>query len=530
MENHSRKLCYPLEAPMASNLKETYPALAATLEAQGIHEAPTEEPALLQSVAVTAKDADYLRTKLKAEFPAEFFLKNSFDRADQRKVEPEPFYRFNGEVVAFNPVTRHYEQMSLEMAAAMVESQFSIPNAQERGTQSRAKRAITQMILAQPPASFCGLVAGYEGGVYETRGHELVIVPYTERIMEAADTERPTPGDDKLPYFDQWRPLWDELFRPLLVRPKGNENEAETQYAIFCKYVAGCREVIGRGHEAKIPALAIVGAAGTGKTLLGEIVNASLTGRKADPTDYLYGDTMFNSHLVGAPLWLVDDKQLRDQKTAARLKETVVGSGFQVSKKNVADQPLLYPVRSILILANDDLFSRRSVPVIDASTQDKIILFKAYEGGIPPADRAERWSRFMDALPHWLAFLDQYVAPDLDRTQRMIVPAWQNPEIMQMIFDDTDDGAVHRMIQTLLEEQPELDGQSMTAQTWISKMENCSEISGDVLRLCGTPERFGRRISTLAERFPELYRTGERAPSKKRERLIRIYSTAPANQ
>lgn len=287
--------------------------------------------------------------------------------------------------------------------------------------------------------------------------------------------------------------------------------------------------MIGRGHEAKIPALAIVGAAGTGKTLLGEIVNASLTGRKADPTDYLYGDTMFNSHLVGAPLWLVDDKQLRDQKTAARLKETVVGSGFQVSKKNVADQPLLYPVRSILILANDDLFSRRSVPVIDASTQDKIILFKAYEGGIPPADRAERWKRFMDALPYWLAFLDQCVVPDLDRTQRMIVPAWQNPEIMQMIFDDTDDGAVHRMIQTLLEEQPDLDGQAMTAQAWITKMMNCSEIRGDVERLCNTPERFGRRISSLAERFPELY---ERARSSgassfgKRTRLIKISKEA----
>ena len=508
---------------MASNLKETYPALAATLEAQGIHEAPAEEPAPLQSVAVTAKDADYLRTKLKAEFPAEFFPKNSFDRADQRKIEPEPFYRFGegSAIVSFNPVTRHYETMSLETAAAMVETQFSIPNAQERGTQSRAKRAIMRLVLTQPPASFCGLVAGYEGGVYETCGHELVVVPYTERIMKAADTERPTRGDDKLPYFDQWSPLWTELFEPLLVSPAGDQ----TQFEIFCKYVAGCREVIGRGYEAKIPALAIIGAAGTGKTLLSKIVNAALTGRKADPTDYLYGDTMFNSHLVGAPLWLVDDKQIRDQKIAARLKETVVGSGFQVSKKNVADQPLLYPVRSILILANDDLFSRRSVPIIDASTQDKIILFKAYGGGIPRDEQSKREKRLIDALPHWLAFLDQYVAPDLDRTQRMIVPAWQNPEIMQMIFDDTDDGAFHRMIQTLLEEQSELDGQAMTAQAWITKMMSCSEIRGDVERLCDTPERFGRRVSSLAERFPELYersRSSGSSSSGKRTRLIKI--------
>lgn len=503
---------------MESKLKEFYPAVAATLEAQGIHEAPAEEPAPLQSVAVTAKDADYLLTKLKAEFPAEFFPKNSFDRADQRKTEPEPFYRIGGgDVVAFNPITRHYERMSLELAAAMVETQFSIPNAQERGIQSRAKRAIMRLVLTQPPASFCGLVAGYEGGVYETCGHELVVVPYTERIMKAADTERPTPSDDKLPYFDQWEPLWTELFEPLLVSPTGDQ----TQFEIFCKYVAGCREVIGRGYEAKIPALAIVGAAGTGKTFLSKIVNAALTGRKADPTDYLYGDTTFNSHLVGAPLWLVDDKQIRDQKTAARLKETVVGSGFQVSKKNVADQPLLYPVRSILILANDDLFSRRSVPVIDASTQDKIILFKAYEGGIPRDEQSKREKRLLDALPYWLAFLDQYVAPDLDRTQRMIVPAWQNPEIMQMIFNDTADGDLHAIIQTLLAEKPSLDGLSQTAQEWEEELEGCDQTQRDITAMNMTPRKLGRRIEILADKYPDLY-VKSRQPDKTRTRTITI--------
>ena len=508
---------------MKSKLKDFYPAVAATLEAQGIHEAPTEEPMPLQSVAETAKDADYLRAKLKAEFPAEFFPKNSFDRADQRKIEPEPFYRHGGsDVVAFNPGMKRFECMSLEMAAAMVETQFNIPNnVQERGTASRAKRAIMRLVLTQPPVSFCGLVAGYEGGVYETRGHELVVVPYTERIMKAADVKAENLSEGEIPFFEKWRPLWDEVFKPLLVSPKGDE----TQYKIFCQYVAGCRKVIGRGYESKIPALAIIGAANAGKSLLGDIVNAALTGRKNDPTKYLYGQTTFNSHLVAAPVWLVDDKQLRDKETAERLKETVVGSGFQVSKKNVADEPLLYPVRAILILANVDLRSRRSVPIIDASTQDKIILFKAYEGGIPSDERSKRWKRFMDALPYWLAFLDQYVEPDLDLTQRMIVCPWQNPEIMQMIFGDTEDGAIHRMIQILLEEQPELDGQAMTAQAWITKMMSCSEIRGDVERLCDTPERFGRRVSSLAERFPALYersRSSGSSSSDKRTRLIKI--------
>ncbi len=518
MANRSRKLLYQREAPMASKLQKCLPDFDETLEAQGIHEAPAAEPVQLQSVAVTAKDADYLRTKLKAEFPAEFFLKNSFDRADQRKIEPEPFFRFgSGDVVAFNPVTRHYETMSLEMAAAMIEADFSIPNVQERGLQSRAKRAIMRMTLAQSPVSFCGLVAGYEGGVYETRGHELVIVPYTERIAKAADVKTELTPDGQLPYFDKWSPIWTELLEPLLVSPMGDQTQCE----IFFRYLAGCREVIGRGYDAKIPALAIVGAAGTGKTLLSELINAALTGRKADPTDYLYGDTNFNSHLTAATLWSVDDKQLRDQKTAARLKETIVGSGFQVSKKNVADQPLLYPVRAIAILANDDLFSRRSVPVIDASTRDKTILFKAYEGGIPPAKRAERWNRLMDALPYFLAFLDQYVAPGLDRTQRMIVSAWQNPEIMQMVFEDTADGDLHAVIQTLLAEKTGLDGQSLTAHEWLKELEGCEPVQRDIYAMNLTPRKFGRRIEILAMKYPDLYEKTRKAGGD-RARIIKI--------
>ena len=281
--------------------------------------------------------------------------------------------------------------------------------------------------------------------------------------------------------------------------------------------------MIGKGYDAKIPALAIVGPAGTGKTLLGDIVNASLTGRSADPTSYLYGETPFNSHLVGAPLWRVDDKQLRDNKTADRLKETIVGSGFQVTKKNVAETPVVYPVRAIMIMANDDIFSRRTIPMISTSTRDKIILFKAYNGGIPPSDRASRGKRFDKALPYWNAFLDEYVIPDLGPIQRMIVPAWQNPEIMQIVFDDTEDGDLHATLQTLLDEKPELDGQAKPAHEWLKELDGCEQTQRDIYAMNLTPRKFGRKISVIAERFPILYKTGERAPTRMRERLIRIY-------
>lgn len=486
-----------------------------------------EVPTPLESVEETKRDVEYLLKVIL--FPKEFYPENSFSRSDQWKVEPLPFYRMGeGKLVVFNPNTDHYETMTCEEACTLLESLYNIPNTRQNGEQSRAKRAILRIALSQKPVSYCGLIAGYEGGVYETRSHELVIVPYTERITPPANTkglivaeEGPPP-----PYFEKWEPLWRELFCPLLVNPETGD---EIQYELFCKYIAGARRVIGQGYDAKIPALAIVGPAGTGKTLLGDIVNAALTGRSADPSTYLYGETPFNSHLVGATLWKVDDKQLRDNKTADRLKETIVGNGFQVSKKNVAATPMVYPVRAIMIMSNDDLFSRRTIPVISASTSDKIILFKAYPGGIPSSDRESRWKRLMEALPYWLAFLDKYVWPDMERTGRMIVSAWQNPEIMQMVFDDTEDGDLHTILQTLLNEKPELNGQAKPAHEWLKELEDCEQTQRDVYAMNLSPRKFGRRISTIAERFPGLYerqRSSGGSSLGKRTRLIEIHKEA----
>lgn len=488
---------------------------------------PTKELKKTQEDIETEEDIKILCSGFKEFFPAEFFPKNSFARPDQRKVTPKPFYRYNNSklTIAFNLARKRYDIMSLDEVALMVEKVFHIPNTNTAPykTLSRAKRAIIQMKLEEPQVALCNLIAGYQGGVYETRGRELVVVPYTERIAEAADVKAETLSEGKIPFFDKWRPLWDEVFNPLLVSPTGDE----TQYKIFCQYVAGCREVIGRGYNAKIPALVIVGAAGAGKTLLSKIVIESLTGRKDNPGKYLFNEEPYTDALIGSPVLVVDDNTpIRGNITASRLKELIVGDGLKYREMYGQKQPTVYPVNATLILTNADRFARKSVPVIDASTKDKIILFKAYEGGIPSDERTKRWNRLMDALPYFLAFLDRYVAPDLDHTQRMIVPAWQNPEIMEMIFDDTTDGDLHAIIQTLLAEKPGLDGQSLTANEWLKELENCELTQRDIHDLYLSPRQLGRRIADLAERSPNLYARTRKA-DRMRTRIITIRLEPP---
>ncbi len=167
-----------------------------------------EVPVPLDSVAETEKDVDYLLKVIL--FPMEFYPDNGFSRPDQKKIEPVPFYRMGeGKLVVFNPNTRHYETMSCEEACSLLESKYNIPNTHPTGGQSRAKRAIMKIALSQKPVSYCGLIAGYEGGVYETRGHELVVVPYTEQIAPAKDTTGIIVSEDGSPppYFEKWEPL-----------------------------------------------------------------------------------------------------------------------------------------------------------------------------------------------------------------------------------------------------------------------------------------------------------------------------------
>ena len=103
----------------------------------------------------------------------------------------------------------------------------------------------------------------------------------------------------------------------------------------------------------------------------------------------------------------------------------------------------------------------------------------------------------------------------------MIVPAWQNPKIMKMIFDDTADGDLHAIIQTLLAEKPGLDSQSLTAHEWLKELENVDQTQRDIYAMNLTPRKLGRRIEILADKYQDLY-VKSRQPDKSRTRTITI--------
>lgn len=466
------------------------------------------------------ENAHWLLNNIK--FPPEFYPENGISRPKLKKVRPSPFLRIKGndrQVIAFNPGLAQYEQISIKLAAERVERltaySIGIPNKKEdiQDSSTPAEKAILAIADQSSQVVYCGLIAGYEGGVYQNRGGELFVVPKTIPIAPSASVSRediqkaanPPPGF--ILYFDKWKPLWEELFCPALWWEGGGES-AQLQVNILFQWLAGVRAVLMGKAELKIPMLCLVGDAGSGKTLIKSmIIEKALTGLSSDPTSYLYGESNFNSSFMEHPLWAIDDKEVREKKCSAKIKEVIVGDGIQVITKHEKATPFIYPYIAIVLCANNDRFSRKTIPVIGNDNQEKIIILKTYSGVTNHSSK--EWEQLIEkTLPSFLAYLDFQVWPQLQaeiplretKTGRLVVPGWQNPEITGNIFEETKDGALHEALQAFLRKCPEESGREYTAEEWLYKIEGHKHIFGDLWQnYCNTAASFGRAIQRLID-------------------------------
>lgn len=455
-------------------------------------------------------------------FPEEFYPGNGICRPGMKKVDPLPFYRIQGndrQVITYNPLLRMFETISIKAAAERLERWASrsigIPNRKAMPTDACtiAEKVIHCIADLSPQAVFCDLLAGYEGGAYQNTVGNLFVVNKTipiapaayvspEDIQKAAD---PPPGFVLL--YDKWKPLYKELFYLALWWKNGGD-DSQIQIDTLFKLLAGTRAVMMGKAELKIPMICLVGDAGAGKSLIAaRILKNSLTREKSNPTNFLYGEVRFNSSIMGHPVWLVDDQEIRKKDCKAKIKEIIVGDGIQIEAKNEKATPFVHPYILIVLCANGDRFSRKALPIVGNDNQEKIIILKTYPG--IPNHSSEEWAKLIDeTLPYFLAYLDYQVWPQLKKeislrdtkTGRLVVPGWQNPEISGEIFADTTDGKIHELLQDYLKEHPEDSGQEYKASEWLNRFCSMSRMM-DALQEnnCGTVTSFGKAIERLMD-------------------------------
>jgi hypothetical protein len=304
-------------------------------------------------------------------------------------------------------------------------------------------------IRTEQHVAYIGEIAGYPAGLHAFNGDRFLVTK-GPTIIEAGS------GDSS---------FISNFIRRLLVID-GNE----IQLGNFLAWLAHCRRCLKVGRRDQSPALAIAGSSGNGKSLLIEIVRRCLGGRSANAYRYLSGATNFNGDLVGAELLFADDEAAsKDHRARLKLAQNIKNLFFAGSVRVEAkgrDAFNCEPVQALMIAVNNDPQHLRTLPELDDTMRDKIILLASQPDAVPPemVGRRSEISHAIDtALP---GFLEELEGGDF-RSQ-------YNPETGRLcchwnaqIVESIDALSPQLRLLELVRQCPEIANTLNSGETWL---------------------------------------------------------------
>jgi hypothetical protein len=255
---------------------------------------------------------------------------------------------------------------------------------------------------------FIGTIAGHPPGLHEFEGNKLLVTK-GPKIIAAA------PGDAA---FIQ------DFVRGLLVR-----DGDETQLIYFLAWLQRARRALVRRRRTQLPALAVVGGIGNGKSLLIHIISQCLGGRSAKAYNSLSGATNFNADLIGAELLICDDDSAsKDHRSRLKLAQNTKSLLFNASVRVEAkgkDAFVCAPIQALVLAANDDPQHLRILPELDDTMRDKITILRTFPSPLPPellTNEELTQQRVLEEVPaflHWLEEQDYsgYINPATGRLE-----------------------------------------------------------------------------------------------------------------
>ena len=181
-------------------------------------------------------------------------------------------------------------------------------------------------------------------------------------------------------------------------------------------------------------ALALVGPVQCFKSFIIEQVLRPAMGGYADLSSIVSGESNgFNSELYHSPLAVIDDSKAAESEAqlnryASAIKKLAAHGRHKYHEKFVT--PILVEWKGrVVIAANDDAVSIKSVPALDISNEDKLIVLamKTWEDN-PGADALRD---VVEELPHLLAWLKEWDYPKglMDPGSRYGIRSIVAPEI-----------------------------------------------------------------------------------------------------
>jgi hypothetical protein len=220
------------------------------------------------------------------------------------------------------------------------------------------------------------------------------------------------------------------------------------------------------------------------------------------PYMFMCGETTFNT-LSENEHWKIADQGSTTPKGRAtfaiNIKQFVADDDVtdHAKGKNLRSANAF---RRISLSCNEEPKYLNIIPPIDPSLEDKIIILRAFKGGIPedygdPKTQKAYREKIAFELPAFLHYL-MHLKIDPKYKGRFGVADYQNPEILRMINDIKDPSPALDLIDTAFEEPGSVEG---TAGTLLQKA------SRQMKKLCrGSSRIFGRKyLSRWVKELPD---------------------------
>lgn len=284
---------------------------------------------------------------------------------------------------------------------------------------------------------FAGPLAGHPRGIHTTGGAKLLATVSPEIIA---------------PKAGPW-PTLRAVINGLLDDPEAGQVQVET----FLAWLKIARESLVSNRRRPGQAIAFAGPRGSGKSLLIDITEAALGGRRANPYPYFTGRTNFNADLAGAELLAVDDEagstDIRSRRTlAANIKACLFAGAVRIEGKNKTAFTFR-PCWRMLIALNDEPEALLVLPPITEDIGDKITLFLCHKRPLPmPAHTLDEREAFFDKLreelPGMLAWLETWNIPAGLTEERCGVKAFHHPAILAALHELSPEGQLVGLIDT----------------------------------------------------------------------------------
>ena len=285
--------------------------------------------------------------------------------------------------------------------------------------------------------SYAGPLAGLQRGIHESGGQKL-LATISPKIIA--------------PQVMAWDTL-KKVFSGLLY----DEEHGDHQVKVFLGWLKFARESLVSGRRRPGQALAIAGPRNSGKSLLIDIAEAAMGGRRSNPYPHFTGRTNFNSDIAGAELLAVDDEagsiDLRARKNlAAAIKSNLFSGAVRIEGKHKSAFTLR-PVWRMMIALNDESESLLVLPPMTEDITDKIILLKCARRPLPmPAHTLEERDRFfqqlLSELPGLLAYLERWDPPADLRDERCGIAAFHHPDLLSALYELSPEGQLAELIDT----------------------------------------------------------------------------------